>query len=80
MIAAYVESLKLRARELALDTAAFDACLDSGKQAARVKSDMQDAAKAGVSGTPTLFVNGRILLGNQPAELRALIEDELQRR
>jgi protein-disulfide isomerase len=32
-----------------------------------------------VTGTPTLFVNGRILLGNQPAELRALIEDELRR-
>jgi predicted DsbA family dithiol-disulfide isomerase len=74
-----VKSLKLRARELNLDTAAFDACLDSGEQAARVKADMADAAKAGVTGTPTLFVNGRILLGNQPAELRALIEDELRR-
>jgi protein-disulfide isomerase len=40
---------------------------------------MAEGARAGVSGTPTLFVNGRILLGNQPAELRALIEDELQR-
>ena len=41
---------------------------------------MADAAKAGVTGTPTFFVNGRMMLGNQPyAEIRALIEDELQR-
>jgi predicted DsbA family dithiol-disulfide isomerase len=75
-----VSSLKLRATELNLDTAAFGECLDSGRQAARIKTDMAEGAKAGVSGTPTLFVNGRILLGNQPTELRALIEDELQRR
>ena len=74
-----VESLKQRAAELNLDVAAFNACLDSGSQAARIKKDMEEGAKAGVSGTPTLFVNGRVLLGNQPAELRAMIEDEIQR-
>ncbi|HVH29872.1 MAG TPA: DsbA family protein [Vicinamibacterales bacterium] len=74
-----VASLKLRAMELGLNVEAFGSCLDSGRQAARIKQDMAEGARAGVSGTPTLFVNGRILLGNQPAELRALIEDELQR-
>jgi protein-disulfide isomerase len=75
-----IDSLKLRAMELGLDVAAFSSCLDSGRQAPRIKSDIAEASKAGVSGTPTLFVNGRILLGNQPAELRALIEDELKRK
>jgi predicted DsbA family dithiol-disulfide isomerase len=75
-----VESLKLRARELGLDVDAFTRCLESGRQAARVAKDVEEGVRAGVSGTPTLFVNGRVLLGNQPAELRALIEDELQRR
>jgi len=74
-----IASLKLRATELNLDVDAFGACLDSGRQAARIKQDMAEGAKAGVTGTPTLFVNGRVLLGNQPAELRTLIEDELQR-
>jgi predicted DsbA family dithiol-disulfide isomerase len=74
-----VQSLRLRAMELGLDIEAFGSCLDSGRQAARIKQDMAEGSKAGVSGTPTLFINGRILLGNQPAELRALIEDELQR-
>ena len=75
-----VDALKQRAKELQLDLAAFDACLDSGSKADAIKKDMADAAQAGVTGTPTFFVNGRMMLGNQPyAEIRALIEDELQR-
>jgi predicted DsbA family dithiol-disulfide isomerase len=74
-----VEALKRRAADLQLDVSAFNGCLDSGRQAARVKADMADGATAGVRGTPTLFVNGRIIPGNQPAELRTIIEDELKR-
>ena len=75
-----VDALKQRAKEFQLDLAAFDACLDSGSKADAIKKDMADAARAGVTGTPTFFVNGRMMLGNQPyAEIRALIEDELQR-
>jgi predicted DsbA family dithiol-disulfide isomerase len=74
-----IDSLKLRAMELGLDVPAFDTCLDSGRHAETIRKDKEDAARLGVSGTPTLFVNGRIILGNQPAELRALIDDELSR-
>jgi predicted DsbA family dithiol-disulfide isomerase len=75
-----IESLKLRAMELNLDAAKFSACLDSGRHAETIRKDKEEAAALGVTRTPTLFVNGRLLLGNQPAELRALIEDELARR
>ena len=75
-----VGSLKSRAMELMLDVDAFNACLDSGKHAATILKDKEDAARLGVSGTPTLFVNGRILLGNQPGELKAIIDDELARK
>jgi len=75
-----VGSLKSRAMELMLDVTAFNACLDSGKHAATILKDKEDAARLGVTGTPTLFVNGRMLLGNQPAELKALIDDELARK
>ena len=75
-----VDSLKLRAMELGLDVPAFNTCLDSGKHVETILKDKADAATLGVTGTPTLFVNGRMILGNQPAELRALIEDELSRK
>ena len=69
-----------RAAELKLDTTAFNACLDSGKQAGAIKKDVEEGSRAGVTGTPAMFINGRLLSGNQPyAEIRELIEDELQR-
>jgi protein-disulfide isomerase len=74
-----VAALKKRAVDLKLDTAAFNTCLDSGAQAAAVAKDFEDGDKAGVGGTPTLFVNGRHYTGDVDyAELRAFLEDELQ--
>ena len=76
-----VDALKARAVKLNLDAAAFNACLDSGKQAAAIERDIAEGAKVGVSGTPTMFINGRMMVGNQPfGEIQAVIQDELQRR
>lgn len=76
-----VPDLKQRAVDLKLDAAAFNQCLDSGKHAAAVQKDVQEGARAGVTGTPALFINGRLLSGNQPyAEIKLVIDDELQRR
>ena len=74
-----VPALKKRAVDLKLDTAAFNTCLDSGAQAAAVAKDFEDGDKAGVGGTPTLFINGRLYSGTDFAEVREVIEDELQR-
>jgi len=76
-----VPDLKQRATDLKLDSAAFNQCLDSGKKAAVIQVDIDAGARAGVSGTPALFINGRFLSGNQPyAEIKAVIDDELQRK
>jgi len=53
------ENLKRFAEALELDTAAFDSCLDSGKYASKVREDTEAARQMGVSGVPTIFVNGR---------------------
>lgn len=75
-----VDALKRRAVQLKLDAAAFNSCLDSGRQAAAVKTDADEGAKAGVTGTPAMFINGRLLAGVAPyADIREIIEDELQR-
>lgn len=76
-----IADLKQRAVDLKLDTQAFNPCLDSGRQAAAIQADIQDGARAGVTGTPAMFINGRLLSGNQPyAEIKEVIEDELQRK
>jgi len=70
-----VEALKGLAAELGLNTATFNDCLDSGKNAQEVQKDYQDGASYGVSGTPAFFVNGRYVSGAQPfANFKAIID------
>jgi protein-disulfide isomerase len=72
--------LKNRASALGLDVEAFQACTESGKHDARVQAGLQDGAALGVSGTPTFFLNGRMMVGAQPIdEFRRIIEEELDR-
>jgi len=74
-----VPALKQTAQTLGLNSAAFNTCLDSGKHAATIQKDKDEARKIGVSGTPTVFINGRLLGGRSYAEVQEVIDDELQR-
>lgn len=76
-----IADLKAKASSLGLDQAKFDECLDGGKMAAKVAADMADGQKAGVTGTPALFINGRVISGAVPfADLAKVIDDELMRK
>jgi protein-disulfide isomerase len=73
-----VASLKFKASTLDIDAASFGECLDSGKYAGRVNSDLKAGMAAGVTGTPTIYINGRPVGGAQPFEVyAAVIEEEL---
>ncbi len=52
-------NLKAMAASAGLDTAQFNACYDSGKYASAVSADEGLGRSQGVTGTPTLFVNGQ---------------------
>ena len=70
--------LAAQARSLGLDEKRFSSCLDSGKFRAQVQADLDEGARAGVSGTPAFFVNGVFLSGAQPrAEFEKVIDAEL---
>jgi protein-disulfide isomerase len=58
-----VDALKEHARVLKLDGDRFDTCLDSGKEAAAVKQDLDEAKSLGLTGTPSFFVNGHFFSG-----------------
>ncbi len=73
-----VASLKGYARNLGLDTAKFNDCLDSGKTASIVQNDLAAGRVYGVSGTPTFFINGKALVGAQPySAFKQAIDAEL---
>lgn len=74
-----ISMLKEYARGLSLKEDAFDKCLDSGEQAARVKADLDEAQALALPGTPSFFVNGRLLSGAGYEVLRQAVEEELGR-
>jgi protein-disulfide isomerase len=75
-----VDALKKHAADLGLDTGAFNACVDSGKYTDRVRKGLEEGTALGVGSTPSVFINGRLLMGAQPFEaFQAIIDDELQR-
>jgi protein-disulfide isomerase len=68
--------VELIARELGLDMIRFRADLDAGTYRASIGRDIADAERLGITGTPTLFINGRVVHGNQPLEVFASVVDE----
>ena len=72
-----VERLKQYASALGLDRAKFDAALDSGKFAEQVRRDLHDGQRLGISGTPTVFVNGRRLKDVTYESLKAAVQQAL---
>lgn len=58
--------LKDNAVQLGINTARFDACLDSHIHENEVKHLTQTALAGGINGTPTVYINGQPLVGGQP--------------
>jgi len=76
-----VPSLKQAARAIGLDGAKFDQCVDSGKHAGLVAAGMELGNKMGVNSTPTLYINGRAVIGAMPFEnFKQVIDEELTRK
>lgn len=67
------------AKDLGLDMARFEKDLASPSTQARLQKDLIDAQSAGVTGTPTVFINGRTPKARTPEGFQAIIDDELQK-
>ncbi len=58
-----VAQIKQYAHDLKLNQSNFEACLDSGKEAAAVQKDQAQGKQLGVRATPSFFFNGRLFTG-----------------
>jgi protein-disulfide isomerase len=66
------------AESLELDTAQFGTCLDEHQHRAQVQQDEVDTREAGIKGTPSFLINGRLVRGALPYEdFKAYIEQLL---
>ncbi len=64
------------AEELGLDMARFRADIASPEVQRRIDADKAQGRRAGVEGTPTLFINGR-KFREPPQSLAAYVREEL---
>jgi protein-disulfide isomerase len=55
--------LKRVAGEMGMTMSVFESCLDTGAHRDQVQADLQAGGRLGVAGTPTVFINGRALVG-----------------
>ncbi len=62
-----------------LDMEKFEKDMNSSKIKAKLQDDILQAQKAGVTGTPTVFINGRVPRQRSPQGFQALIDDELKK-
>lgn len=67
------------AMDLKLDMPRFEKDIKSPEIKAKIQKDMSDAKKAGVTGTPTVFINGRIPQKRTPEGFQMIINEELSK-
>ena len=67
------------ARELGLDDVQFQKDMNDTKLLAKISRDIQDGNNAGVRGTPTVFVNGRLLRQRSLQGFQTMIDKELKK-
>lgn len=71
-------ALKKYAQNLGVDAGAFNTCLSNGEMKEKVKANMKEGRRLGVSGTPAVFINGIYISGALPySEFKRMIEEEL---
>ena len=77
-VAGGIASFKQYAKDIGIDSAKFNDCLDSGKMYDEVQKDYEYAISIGVGGSPTFFINGEKIVGSQPYSVfKQTIEQQL---
>jgi protein-disulfide isomerase len=73
------QKIKDIARDLGFDIEKFEKQMKDPGILAQIRQDMLDGNQAGVRGTPTVFIGGRLLRNWSPKEFQMLIDKELGR-
>ena len=67
------------AQQLNLDLARFKQDQKDSQIRAQVKQDLSDGARAGVRGTPAVYINGKLLRNRNMKGFQDMIEKELKK-
>lgn len=73
------ERLRDYAEKLGLEPGPFEECLSNGKYKTRVEQNLAEGKSAGISGTPSFVIAGKIISGGPSvAEFKERIDEELK--
>jgi len=72
-----IDNLKSFGRQLGLDEKALEESVTKQAFKLAIDKDFQDGAKAQVSGTPTVFVNGKRLRQRSFEEIKKMVDEAL---
>ena len=74
------DDLTRHATTTGLDIDRFRTCVNGGAHRSEITADLEEGARQGVEATPTVFVNGRAVIGAQPIDVyEKVIDEELSR-
>lgn len=74
-----LEHIVRLAQEIGLNMKQFGSCLKERTYKDEVKNDFNDGINAGVHGTPTFFINDRVIIGPKPIlAFEKIIDEELK--
>jgi protein-disulfide isomerase len=73
------QKIKEIAQQLNLDMEQFEKDRKDPRIRAMINRDMSEGNRVGVRGTPTVFINGRLLRNRNPAGFQELIEKALKK-
>lgn len=65
------------AKDLGLDLERYEKAKNSPAIQQLIQRDMAEAQRIGLRGTPTLYVNGRLVRDRSPQGISALVQEEL---
>ncbi len=68
------DRLKAMAKNIGLDTNTFNTCFDANQHQAEIQADFDKGVAMGVQGTPSVFVNGKLI--GQPGKVATYAEIE----
>lgn len=73
-----IADLSAWAEDLEMNVGEFERCMEEDKYLEEIRKDFDDGVAAGVSGTPSFFINGEMLRGAVPFEaFKTVIEKKL---
>ncbi len=70
-----VDSLRKYAGEIGLNMEIFNSCLDSDSHTDKINRDKDQGIKDNITGTPTFYINGRLLVNSENSNYLPRSED-----